>query len=168
MLLTSRIRKAVVAMVILAQNEQSDPVPLWEISKILGISLSNLEQIFSLLKKSKLVKSTKGPGGGYTLTYSADSIKVSQIVSAVGEPRFVPSTRDGSSLPSFDAMTKMWDELEKQGMDLLGLISLASLIPENQLTLNSNNKSKIHSGIHKRSNVSVLPDKVVNSVFCLK
>ena len=70
MKLTNKGRYAVMAMADLAKNNKSHPVSLTEISLRQGISISFLEQIFSKLKKSNLVYSSRGPSGGYLLSKS--------------------------------------------------------------------------------------------------
>jgi len=68
MRLSTKGRYAVMAMVDLAQHSGGDPVSLAEIAERQEISLSYLEQLFAMLRKNGLVKSVRGPGGGYLLT----------------------------------------------------------------------------------------------------
>ena len=70
MKLTSKGRYAVMAMADLAKNYVEEPTSLAEISLRQGISISYLEQLFFKLRKNNLVKSTRGPSGGYVLTKS--------------------------------------------------------------------------------------------------
>ena len=49
------------------------------------IPLNYLEQIFLKLKKANLVKSVKGPGGGYQLNITSDQITIENIIDAVDE-----------------------------------------------------------------------------------
>ena len=67
MKLTTKGRYAVMAMADLASFQSDKPVSLNDISLRQNISLSYLEQLFSKLKNSKLVKSVRGPSGGYIL-----------------------------------------------------------------------------------------------------
>ncbi len=85
MKLTSKGRYAVTAMLDIAINQLTGPITLSMISDRQDISLSYLEQIFSKLKKSELVLSARGPGGGYRLSRDADEISISQIVGAMNE-----------------------------------------------------------------------------------
>ncbi|MFT5446082.1 MAG: Rrf2 family iron-sulfur cluster assembly transcriptional regulator, partial [Gammaproteobacteria bacterium] len=68
MKLTTRGRYAVTAMLDLALHQHEGPISLADIAERQGISLSYLEQIFSRLRRSELVSSTRGPGGGYRLS----------------------------------------------------------------------------------------------------
>ncbi len=86
MRLSTKGRYAVMAMTDLALNAQGKPISLSEISERQQISLSYLEQLFARLRKAGLVKSARGPGGGYTLSRSSERLYVSEIVLAVDEP----------------------------------------------------------------------------------
>ena len=85
MQLTTKGRYAVTAMLDLASNESSKPVTLDMISQRQNISLSYLEQLFAKLRKAKLVKSVRGPGGGYLLNINAEDVSLTQIIEAVDE-----------------------------------------------------------------------------------
>ena len=69
MRLSTKGRYAVMAMVDLAQHSGGEPVSLAEIAERQEISLSYLEQLFAKLRKGGLVKSVRGPGGGYLLAH---------------------------------------------------------------------------------------------------
>ena len=85
MKLTTKGRYAVMAMADLAANQSGKPVSLTDISLRQNISLSYLEQLFSKLRTEKLVKSIRGPSGGYVLEKSPKEIKISNIIFAVDE-----------------------------------------------------------------------------------
>ena len=75
MRLTSKGRYAVTAMLDLALHVHEGPVTLAGISERQGISLSYLEQLFTRLRKHGLVTSTRGPGGGYSLSRAATLLR---------------------------------------------------------------------------------------------
>ena len=83
MRLTSKGRYAVTAMLDVALNSETGPVPLADISERQGISLSYLEQLFSRLRKNGLVSSVRGPGGGYSPR--GDDITVTEVITAVSK-----------------------------------------------------------------------------------
>jgi len=85
MQLTTKGRYAVTAMLDLASKESTKPVTLELISQRQNISLSYLEQLFAKLRKASLVKSIRGPGGGYLLNISPKEITLTQIIEAVDE-----------------------------------------------------------------------------------
>lgn len=70
----------------ITKNQESiENLTLNKIANNNNIPLSCLEQIFSKLKKANIVKSIKGPGGGYIFTKNLNQIKLSCIIEAVGE-----------------------------------------------------------------------------------
>ena len=117
MKLTSKGRYAVMAMADLANNNANQPTSLTEISLRQGISISFLEQIFSKLKRNNLVKSSRGPFGGYFLTKSPEEIKLLSIIKAVDEKvKTVGCKKDskkGCNGKSIKCIThNLWDDLE--------------------------------------------------------
>jgi len=85
MQLTTKGRYAVTAMLDLASNDSSRPVTLDMISQRQNISLSYLEQLFAKLRKASLVKSIRGPGGGYLLNVDPIDVTLTEIIEAVDE-----------------------------------------------------------------------------------
>src|ERR1700752_4133222 len=85
MRLTSKGRYAVRAILDLTFNSNGRPVRLQEISERQKISLHYLEQLFRRLRKGSVVKSVRGPGGGYVLSRSMDDISVKDVLVSVGE-----------------------------------------------------------------------------------
>jgi len=85
MRLTSKGRYAVSALVDLNKQKKL-PVTLAAISERQFISLSYLEQLFRCLRESGLVRSVRGPGGGYLLARDAENISIAEIIRAVNEP----------------------------------------------------------------------------------
>jgi len=130
MRLTTKGRYAVTAMLDLAIRNDQGPISLAEISERQGISLSYLEQLFTRLRRSELVKSTRGPGGGYKLSRPADEIAVAQVITAVDEK--VDSTRCGGLGNCQDherCLTHdLWTDLSDQIYQFLDNISLGSLL----------------------------------------
>ena len=118
MKLTTKGRYAVMAMADLATNENLKPVSLNEIAVRQNISLSYLEQLFLKLKNNHLVKSVRGPHGGYMLGKKAKEIKLSSIISAVDEEvRTLNCKKDskkGCDGKSVKCITHdLWDDLGK-------------------------------------------------------
>ena len=117
MKLTSKGRYAVMAMADLANVKDKKTTNLTEISLRQGISISFLEQIFLKLKKNDLVKSSRGPAGGYTLTRSPEEIKLSSIIEAVDEKVKTvgckKESKKGCTGKSIKCIThSLWDDLE--------------------------------------------------------
>ena len=85
MQLTTKGRYAVTAMLDLASNDSTRPITLDLISQRQNISLSYLEQLFAKLRKASLVKSIRGPGGGYLLNVDPVDVTLTEIIEAVDE-----------------------------------------------------------------------------------
>ena len=117
MKLSTKGRYAVMALTDLALYNNNGPVSLRDISLRQNISLLYLEQIFSRLKKYKIVKSIRGTKGGYKLERKATEIKLSEILSAVDENiktvRCIKHLKKGCNGKSIKCNThKLWDELD--------------------------------------------------------
>ena len=117
MKLTSKGRYAVQAMADLATIKDEKPTNLTEISLRQGISISFLEQIFLKLKRKNLVKSLRGPTGGYTLSKPSNEITLSSIIDAVDEEVKTVACRKDSKKGCNGKSTKcithnLWDDLE--------------------------------------------------------
>jgi len=134
MMLTTKGRYAVMAMVdIAAYAESGKPVTLAEISGRQDITVAYLEQIFSKLRRCGLVKSLKGPGGGYVLPGEPENIRISHIIHAVEEP--IKMTRCGhdSKHKKGCAAGKrclthdLWDSLEGKIDEYLRSVTLADV-----------------------------------------
>jgi Rrf2 family iron-sulfur cluster assembly transcriptional regulator len=130
MRLTTKGRYAVTAMLDLALHDAHGPVPLNEISRRQGISLSYLEQLFLRLRRARLVHSVRGPGGGYTLARPADRIAIAEVIDAVDEN--MDSTACGSGKGCEDdgqcLSHGLWVALSEQIRGFLAGITLADVI----------------------------------------
>jgi len=130
MKLTTKGRFAVTAMLDLALNESSNPVTLSEISERQSISLSYLEQLFSRMRRIGLVKSVRGPGGGYLTAMDYDAITIKKIITSVDEK--IDSTqcggqencKDGNRCITHD----LWESLNHKIFDYLDGLTLANLV----------------------------------------
>ncbi len=133
MILTTKARYAVMAVIDIADSKSGQPTSLVTISERQKISLSYLEQIFARLRKAGIVDSVKGPGGGYVLSKDSQLITVDEIIKAMGEP--IKMTRCGnvkksciSSIKTSKCKTHhLWNGLEKQIYQYLNSISLADI-----------------------------------------
>ena len=134
MRLSTKGRYAVMAMADLARNGADRAVSLAEIATRQEISLSYLEQLFARLRKSGLVKSVRGPGGGYRLAREACETAVADIVLAVDEP--IRATRCiGHSSPKGCMMAgercithNLWEDLGDEIHRYLAGVSLEDVV----------------------------------------
>ena len=134
MRLTTKGRYAVTAVLDLALNCQDKPVNLSDISERQAISLSYLEQLFSKLRKNDIVRSIRGPGGGYLLNASIDEISVANIINAVNES--IKLSRCDGRANCHDGKQclthNLWVDLSNRINDFLDNISIGELIRQNQ------------------------------------
>lgn len=139
MRLTTKGRFAVTAMLDLAMHEakgtaNAKPVTLAGISERQDISLSYLEQLFSRLRRQGLVKSIRGPGGGYNLAKDYAAISVAEIISAVDEQ--IDATQCGGHENCRDegrCMTHdLWTALNSKILEYLAGVSLADMVASQQ------------------------------------
>jgi len=130
MRLTTKGRYAVTAMLDLTIHANDKPVSLADISHRQSISLSYLEQLFSKLRQSELVSSVRGPGGGYRLGRSSESIFVAQIIDAVNESVDTTSCQGKGDCQGGEICLthSLWDQLSHEIHSFLNAISLADLV----------------------------------------
>ena len=140
MKLTTKGRYAVMAMADLASNQGLRPVSLNDISLRQNISLSYLEQLFSKLKNENLVKSIRGPLGGYVLEKNPKDIKISNIIFAVDEQvktlNCKKESKKGCNGKTVKCITHdLWDDLEKHINDFFEKVSLNDIIKQKNQNL---------------------------------
>lgn len=135
MRLTTKGRYAVTAMLDLALHENQGPISLADISQRQAISLSYLEQLFAKLRKSSLVSSVRGPGGGYELHGKSEAIFIAQIVDAVNESVDTTKCRGKGDCQGGDICLThyLWEDLSNQIHQFLEGISLADLVAKNEV-----------------------------------
>lgn len=133
MRLSTKGRYAVMAMADLASHSGGKPVALADIADRQEISLSYLEQLFGKLRKGALVKSVRGPGGGYLLARPGSDIRISDIILAVDEPiqatRCTPGTPAGCHNNKGRCLTHdLWEELSNQIYLYLSSVTLDDVV----------------------------------------
>ena len=132
MKLGTKGRYAVMAMVDLAIHSGGKPVALAGIAERQEISLSYLEQLFAKLRRFGLVKSVRGPGGGYLLAIPADEMRICDIVLAVDEPiratRCTPGAPEGCRSNNERCSTHdLWEALGNHIYQYLSSITVADV-----------------------------------------
>ena len=131
--LSTKGRYAVMAMTDLAGRQADRAVSLAEIATRQEISLSYLEQLFARLRRRGLVKSTRGPGGGYRLARPAAETKIIDIVMAVDEPLHATRCAGHSTIGCMSKGERclthdLWAEMGAQVQNYLASISLADVL----------------------------------------
>ena len=137
MKLSTKGRYAVMAMVDIAAHTVGKPIALADVAERQEISLSYLEQLFGKLRRGGLVKSVRGPGGGYLLAYTAENTRIADIILAVDEPikatRCTPGSPAGCTSNKSRCLTHdLWEELGNKIYLYLNSVSLAD-VAENRI-----------------------------------
>ncbi len=133
MKLSTKGRYAVMAMVDLAMHSDNKPISLADIADRQEISLSYLEQLFAKLRRGGLVRSVRGPGGGYLLAREDVETRISDIILAVDEPiratRCTPGQPFGCRINKSRCMTHdLWEELGNQIYLYLSSVTVADVV----------------------------------------
>ena len=129
MKLSTKGRYAVMALTDLVVHGSGTPVALADVAERQEISISYLEQLFAKLRKNGLVRSVRGPGGGYVLSRPADEMRISDIVVAVEEGLAQTRCRPGLPVgcggsPGRCMTHDLWEELGNQIHLFLSSVSL--------------------------------------------
>ena len=130
MKLSTKGRYAVMAMADLGKAATDKPIALAEVADRQEISLSYLEQLFGKLRRAGLVKSVRGPGGGYLLARDASEIRISDVIQAVDEPINATRCKEAEGCHSDKARClthDLWQALTYQIHLYLSSVTLADV-----------------------------------------
>ncbi len=134
MRLSTKSRYAVTSLLDLVMHSDQGPVSLADISVRQGISLSYLEQLFAKMRRNKLVTSTRGPGGGYSLGNTPDQVCIADVINAVDEKMRIANRDVRGSAQYEPCLTEqLWDELSAEIENYLTTISLADMIENEEV-----------------------------------
>ncbi|HET6451602.1 MAG TPA: Rrf2 family transcriptional regulator [Spirochaetia bacterium] len=135
MRITTKGRYGLRAVINLARSNHNRPVSIGSIAAEENVSSEFLEQIFFKLKKAGLIRSVRGPGGGFVLNRGPGEISVQDILSAVGETHgLTPCTLRRKTLcdrPEPCAAHDIWTGLQKTMEDYLTNVTLKDIIAKN-------------------------------------
>jgi Rrf2 family iron-sulfur cluster assembly transcriptional regulator len=124
-------------MLDLSCYSSGQPVTLADISSRQEISLSYLEQLFAKLRRKGLVRSVRGPGGGYVLNDQPTQISVAAIIRAVDEPIKATSCDDESGVgckKSTRCITHhLWSDMGEHIFNYLESVNLGGLVEESKV-----------------------------------
>lgn len=123
------------ALADLAAQARPGPVTLYDIAERQDISLSYLEQLFAKLRRRDLVKSVRGPGGGYLLGRDPSEMPISDIVLAVDEPAAGTRCTPTQPLSCRDSEVRclthdLWEELGNQMYHYLRSVTLEDVVKQ--------------------------------------
>ena len=124
---------AVQAIVDIAAQSRNEPVSLSVIAERQGLSQNYLEQLFVKLRKAGLVKSVRGPGGGYLLGRAPSSVTIGEIFEAVDENLTLTDCVDSTDAPGCDRSSgcltqALWSRLCHHLNELLYSITITDVV----------------------------------------
>ena len=96
MKLSKRTRYGLHALIDLVIHAKTEQIALNSIAQRNGISEQYLEQVFSALRRARIVKSVKGAQGGYFLEKDPSDITVSEIVEVLEGNYFLEDETGGT------------------------------------------------------------------------
>ena len=138
MKLSTKGRYGVKAMVDLAINYGEEPVSIKSISERQNISEYYLEQLFSSLRKAKLIKSIRGAQGGYILNRLPQEINIQQIIEVLEGPIEVSNCIEDERCNKIDccATRLLWKKIKDSIDSVTSSITLKDIVDDyNEMTL---------------------------------
>lgn|SRR5208283_3871976 len=115
----------------IARGYPGQPVTVKEIALNQDVSIHYLEQILNKLRKAGLVRSIRGPGGGYLLSKSPEKISIAAIVSELEGPVAITSClnpEEGCVRVDNCVTYLLWKSLGEQIEAFLKTITLENLM----------------------------------------
>ena len=147
MKLSTKGRYGVKAMVDLAINYGGSPVSIKSISQRQNISEYYLEQLFSSLRKAKLIKSIRGAQGGYILNRQPEDISVSDIIEVLEGPIEISDCLDGVTCNNVDccATRLLWKKIKISIDEVTNSVTLKDIVEDYKAMKEKNEALKIVS-----------------------
>jgi len=137
MMLSTKSTYGLRAVLAIALEDTGEAMPIATISRAEGISQDYLEQLLNKLRREGLVKSVRGPKGGYILSRAPDKITVRDVVRSLeGEISPVHCvTAQGRAQTSCRMSNHcvpktVWKKLAKSISECLGAITIKDLCKE--------------------------------------
>ena len=135
MRITTKGRYGLRAVINLAMARHNRPISISSIASEENVSSEFLEQIFFRLKKAGLIRSIRGPGGGFVLNKKPAEISVAKILDAVGETHgLTPCTLHRKTLcdrPEPCAAHDIWTGLQETMDNYLTGVTLKDILEKN-------------------------------------
>jgi Rrf2 family protein len=122
------------AMFELAKHYNKGPLTIKEIARRQEVSIAYLEQLLNKLRKSDLIESQKGPGGGYSINKEPSEISVGMILNSLEGPVAItqcldPKAKDCARVEGC-VSRMLWKSLGEKIEGFLGTIYLSDLLKE--------------------------------------
>jgi Rrf2 family protein len=128
--LSAKGQYGVRAMFEIAGGYPDRPITIREISERQDVSVAYLEQILNRLRKAGLIRSVKGPGGGYLLIRKPEEISIAAILDELEGPVAITSClnpEEGCVRVDSCVTHLLWKALGEQVQAFLQTITLRNL-----------------------------------------
>ncbi len=139
---TAKADYAVRAVVELASSSQEAPRKVDDVAQAQGIPVSFLENILTQLRSSGVVRSQRGPEGGYWLAKPAEDVSLADVIRAVEGPLVGVRGQRPEEIEytgSAESLQKVWIALRANLRAVLEEVSVADVaggkLPKDVLAL---------------------------------
>lgn len=129
--LSTKGQYGVRAMFEIARGYPDRPLTIKEIAERQDVSVAYLEQILGKLRRAGLVRSIRGPGGGYLLAREPREIPIAAVLGVLEGPVAITSCvdpREGCVRVEHCVTHLLWKELGAQIEGFLNTITLGNLL----------------------------------------
>lgn len=130
MIISSKGKYGLVALMDICLYSGSEAVTLKSVSKRQNISERYLEQIFSILRKGGIITSKKGAQGGYFLARTAADITVGEILNILeGDLKIVSPSEERNDIECF-MQKNIWNNINRQIEEYFDSVTLEELVKD--------------------------------------
>ena len=140
MKISTKARYGLRALVDLAIHSGGEQVALQQIARRQELSVPYLEQVFSLLKKTGIVKSVKGAQGGYILAKEPYAITVGEILRIIeGDMTIVEEERTPQTFNLIQSNLEecikrnVWDKVTESIYEVIDNMTIEELMRDYEL-----------------------------------
>jgi Rrf2 family iron-sulfur cluster assembly transcriptional regulator len=149
MKITTKGRYGVRAVLFLASAYYNRPVSIKKIAQVEEISPEFLEQIFFQLKKAGIIKSHRGPGGGFILSKNIADITILDILSALDEKLYIVPCAKGNGCSRIEQCIArgLWKDLSEIVANYFSNITIKDIIEKNKKKYYEELESGVHFSI---------------------
>ena len=148
MRVSTRGRYGLRAMLELAQRFGEAPVPMNILAQRQGLSRKYLHALLTALRSAGLVRSTRGPGGGFALARPPAQIKLSEVLHVVEGPLSLVdcvADRRACTRAKRCPARRVWQDLSGAIEDVLDNVTLEDMVaPEVKRCSGLEGKRKEH------------------------
>ena len=131
MKLSTRTRYGIRAILELAENHGQGPLQIKIIAQNQDISVKYLEQLMAILKSAGLVRSIRGPKGGYLLAKAPNQIKLSDVFDCLEGPVTTVECvedKDYCARAADCVARQVWAQVQQAIKNVLQSITLQDLV----------------------------------------